>query len=92
MLCKLKEIRDIAERLEAEARRKQKAHFDIVCALVKLQQEYRLAKNYSVSDSIRGILNDAGINIIQGTAGYQYEQIPPTLKGRQVNDTWRQNE
>lgn len=63
--------------------------YNLTSALVKAHQEHRLAKNYAVSDMLRGILNEAGIEVVQGTAGYKYENIPPALKNRQVNDTWR---
>lgn len=61
----------------------------LISATVKAHQEYRLAKDYAVSDMLREILNEAGIEIVQGTAGYKYEDIPPALKGRPVQDTWR---
>ena len=61
----------------------------LIAATVRAHQESRLAKNYLVSDLLRAILNEAGIEIVQGTAGYAYEDIPPALKGRPVHDTWR---
>lgn len=61
----------------------------IITATVRAHQECRLAKNYAVSDLLRAILHEAGIEIIQGSAGYAYEDIPPALKGRPVHDTWK---
>lgn len=61
----------------------------LIAATVKAHQEYRLAKDYAVSDMLSEILNEAGIEVVHGTAGYKYEDIPPALKGRPVHDTWR---
>lgn len=60
----------------------------LVSSLVKLQQRYRLEKNYVLSDEVRALLNSVGVKIIQGTAGYDYDKIPAALRGRPVGDTW----
>lgn len=61
----------------------------LVRNLVALHQKYRLAKNYEVSDALRSVLKQAGVEVVQGTAGYAYAEIPKALQGRQVDDTWR---
>lgn len=56
--------------------------------MVRLQQQYRNAKRFIDSDEIRDILQQAGVEIVRGTNGYEFDKIPEALKGRQVDDTW----
>lgn len=56
--------------------------------LVKLHQKHRVAKNYAVSDELRELLQSAGVKIKQGTAGYEYGDIPDALKNMTVDDRW----
>ena len=67
----------------------QRNHNILINSIVKLHQEARVAKDYKTSDALRNLLNSAGIIIIQGTAGYEYKDIPEALRGRPVGDTWR---
>ena len=67
----------------------QRDSFTLTNGIVALAQKARLSRDYETSDSIRELLLSVGIEIVQGTAGYDYEDIPKALKGRQVNDTWR---
>ena len=89
LISDLEDIRSQCEALSTKARAQQEIYFKVISGVVKLHQENRIAKNFAVSDAIRSMLNDAGIEIIQGTAAYKYEEIPPQLNGRQVEDTWR---
>jgi cysteinyl-tRNA synthetase len=63
-------------------------NFKLINAVVSMHQFYRVNKIYEISDKLREMLNELGIKIIQGTAGYEYDKIPNQLKGRQVNDIW----
>lgn len=78
-----------ADQVTAAAKEQTARLNKLIAATVRAHQESRLAKNYLVSDLLRAILNEAGIEIVQGSAGYAYEDIPPALKGRPVHDTWR---
>jgi len=67
----------------------QRNHNILINSIVKMHQEARMAKDYKTSDSLRNVLSSAGVIVIQGTAGYAYDEIPESLKGRFVDDTWR---
>lgn len=84
----LNEIATHLHRVEQKIKTGNANLFFLIDNLVKMHQKERLEKNYSVSDKLRELLSDAGVTIIQGTAGYDYENIPPALVGRQVDDTW----
>lgn len=88
LIHNLAEIRKACESLEDDARKQQHIYYKIIEGVVRLHQKYRLEKNFNVSDELRSLLNEVGIEIIQGNAGYSYEAIPESLKTRQVNDTW----
>lgn len=75
--------------LSIKANGQQLLYYALIKQMVKLQQKYRLEKNYEVSDAIREVLNSVGVEIIQGTAQYKYEDIPAAMKNRTVEDTWR---
>ena len=83
-----KKICELLESLSEKTKTQQFIYFDLIKGMVKLHQKYRIEKNYTVSDEIRTLLNDIGIDIIQGTAGYNYDEIPKHLKGRRSEDSW----
>ena len=66
----------------------QRNHNALIDGLVKMQQEARLGKDYKTSDALRNILGSAGVIILQGTAGFEYTDIPEYLRGRPIIDTW----
>jgi len=77
------------DNLKNKAKEQQKLYFSIITGVVSLHQEYRIAKNYEVSDKLRELLNNNGINIIQGTKQYgSFENIPKSLLNNTVNDRW----
>ena len=83
------DLKRTTENLGQELTTYQRNHNILVNGLVKMHQEARVAKDYKTSDSLRNILSSAGVIVIQGTAGYAYDEIPERLKGRFVDDTWR---
>lgn len=89
LISDLSDIKRKLDGIEKKAARQQMIYFDLITAMVAMHQEHRVAKNFTVSDQIRSALNSCGIEIIQGTAGYEYGSIPEALKGRPVGDTWR---
>lgn len=78
-------IQEVIEQLKLEQGRLN----GIVSGIVKIHQAVRLAKSYDLSDALRQVLNAAGIEVIQGTAGYAYNNIPESLKGNPIGDTWK---
>ncbi len=68
----------------------QRNHTTLIDGLLKMYQEARLGKDYKTADALRNILNSAGVVILQGTAGYAYKDIPESLRGRPIVDTWRE--
>jgi cysteinyl-tRNA synthetase len=77
------------QNLRRKAEKQQKIYFNVISGVVRLHQEYRIAKNYEISDRLRNILNENGINIIQGTAQYDgYEKIPSNLRSNIADDQW----
>lgn len=88
ILTKTTEIISAVTALDAELQEHRRIANALIKGIVKLRQEYRLEKNYFMADQLREILSSVGIEIIQGTAGYEYEDIPKSLKGRQFDDTW----
>jgi len=64
--------------------------YKLINVVVSIAQEARLNKDYELSDNLRRILKESGVEIIQGTAGYdKFEDIPKHLVGRPVVDTWK---
>jgi len=88
LIAKCKELNEELGKLSKEAETQQFIYFNLIKSMVQMHQKYRIAKNYTISDEIRTLLNNVGIKIIQGTDGYKYEDIPKSLKGRRVQDTW----
>ena len=88
LIFDLSEIKKQCESMTQKAIEQQRIYFNLINAMVEMQQNYRIVKNYEISDHIRDILKDCGVKIIQGTSGYQYDEIPSNLKGKQYNDTW----
>ena len=77
--------------LRDEISKEKNENFKLINAIVSMHQFYRVNKIYEISDKLRDVLNELGIKIIQGAAGYEYDKIPNQLKGRQVNDIWIRN-
>jgi cysteinyl-tRNA synthetase len=88
LISDLEELSRACVSMKHKTRAQQELYFKLICGMVKMHQEHRIAKNYAVSDAIRSLLFEVGIRIIQGTAAYKYDKIPDGLKGRQVDDTW----
>ena len=85
----LKELKQACVAMENATREQQKVYFGVIEGVVKLHQKYRLAKNFMMSDELRGVLSSVGVEIVQGTAAYGHDKIPPSMRGRQIDDTWR---
>ena len=77
-----------AESMRAKAAEQQRVYYALINGLVALRQTYRLEKRYDIADELRALLDGVGVEIVQGTAGYAFSEIPAVLKGRQVADTW----
>ena len=88
VLNSLENIKSEVRSLEYHTRKQQAIYFTLVDGLVKLGQQHRVAKNYPVADAIRGLLNNAGVTVRQGTDGFPYAEIPSELAGRSIGDTW----
>lgn len=88
LIFDLKELQHKCGLMEEKTKNQQAIYYAVISGLVKLHQKYRLEKQYLISDELRSLVNSVGIQIVQGTAGYNYEEIPKSLSGRQVDDTW----
>jgi hypothetical protein len=88
LIFDLDELKKQCARMEQKTKRQQEIYFKLINGIVKLHQENRVANNYPISDALRELLNSVGVSIMQGSAGYEYDKIPPSLKGRPVDDTW----
>lgn len=89
LIRNIHDLRKTCDAIEKKARQQSSICFTLISKVVKMHQEQRVAKNYTVSDVLRSLLNDVGVEIVQGTSGYKYEEIPQSLKGRQTEDTWK---
>ena len=77
------------QRTSNKAKAQQRIYFEIIKQCVAMHQKYRSAKNYEVSDELRGILNSVGVRIVQGTAQFgSYENIPENMRNTLWDDTW----
>jgi cysteinyl-tRNA synthetase len=84
-----KDIQSAFDQLKRKAETQQHLYFSVITGVVKLHQEYRIAKNYEVSDKLRDLLHANGIKIVQGTKQYgSYENIPKNLINNTVDDRW----
>jgi cysteinyl-tRNA synthetase len=88
LISQLTELKSACERMTQNAQDQQHICFTLIDGIVKLHQQHRVLKNYSVSDSLRDLLDAVGVKIQQGTDGYEYGNIPHVLRGRAVQDTW----
>jgi cysteinyl-tRNA synthetase len=88
LIAQLTELQKSCARMAQTADQQQRVYFSLIDGMVKLNQQYRVAKNYVVSDALRKLLEDVGVKVQQGTAGYEYDDIPKSLRGRPVQDTW----
>ena len=85
----LKEIISQLETVNRDFKSQQQLVYALITDITSLHQEYRLAKNYEVSDRLRKLLNDRNIRIVEGTLKFGgYENIPENMKGRMANDVW----
>jgi len=85
----IRDVKIAIVELERKIQQQQLSYYTIINSLVKMRQIFRLNKQYELADAIRNLLEDAGIEIIQGTIGYKYNEIPQNLKGRSIDDTWK---
>ena len=85
----LEKLKDTTAAVYEQGHKQRADFFRLVSNMVKMAQEARVGKSYATSDVIRAILKASGIEIVQGTAGYEYKDIPQALKGRPISDTWR---
>lgn len=92
MLTALDALDTAVARVNLDARRQHRRYCTLVSAIVALAEQYRVSKNYAVSDQLRAALLDVGITVTQGTAGYTYDTIPAALRGRPVHDTWSESD
>lgn len=88
LIHSVRELRKAVDAMEKDAKRQQEVSYVLIGNIVRLRQQYRLDKNFEVADALRGILDNIGVVVTNGTAGYEYDRIPPALKGRPVDDTW----
>jgi cysteinyl-tRNA synthetase len=85
----LEKLKDTTAAVYEKGHKQRADFFRLVNNMVKMAQTARVGKSYATSDVIRAILKESGIEIVQGTAGYDYKDIPEALKGRPIDDTWR---
>ena len=79
-----------SEALAAEAEVERRNHHRLINGVVNLAQEARIRKNYVLSDEIRALLKDSGIQVVQGTRDYKnFSDVPKELIGRPLVDTWK---
>lgn len=79
-----------SEAIAAESEIERRNHHRLVNGLVRMAQKARIDQNYALSDEIRALLKDSGIQVLQGTVGYhRFQDIPKELIGRPIIDTWR---
>jgi cysteinyl-tRNA synthetase len=88
LIFDLSELTKQCTRMEQKAQVQQTIYFKLINGIVKMHQEARIAKNYKSSDDLRELLKTVGVTVTQGTAGYEYDKIPLSLKGRKSDDTW----
>jgi hypothetical protein len=85
----IKDIQSAFDGLKNKAEKQQRLYFNVISSVARLHQEYRIAKNYEISDQLRKLLNDNGIKIIQGTKQYgTYDNIPLNMRSNTVDDRW----
>lgn len=85
----LEKLKDTTAAVYEKGHKQRADFFRLVNNMVKMAQTARVGKSYATSDVIRAILKESGIEIVQGTVGYEYKDIPQALKGRPIGDTWR---
>lgn len=79
-----------SEALAAEAEVERRNHHRLINGLVRMSQYARIDQNYALSDEIRALLKDSGVQVMQGTVGYhRFQDIPKELIGRPLVDTWK---
>lgn len=84
-----KDIQSHINRLKMKAEKQQSFYYGVISGVVRLHQEYRISKNYEISDALRKVLNDNGIKVIQGTKQFgSYENIPSNMRNNTVDDRW----
>lgn len=88
LMLDLADIENDVKSLKDKAHKQQIIYSHLITGMVALHQKYRLAKNYEISDELRNLLMSINVKIIQGTAGYEFKDIPASLKNHQFNDTW----
>lgn len=88
LVLDLDDIEKDVLRLKNKVVRQQGIYYTLIDGMVRMQQRHRIAKNYAVSDELRGLLHKVGVKIKQGTDGYAYDDIPESLRGMTVNDQW----
>lgn len=87
----IEKMSGLARQMEAtqrEAEQQQRTYFALVDGVVRLRQRLRVEKKFAEADELRALLEGVGIQVVDGTAGCAYEQIPPALRGRPVGDQW----
>ncbi len=84
------EVERLAACLRDDAGSQESTFCALVNGIVRLNQQYRVAKNYEVSDKLRALLDSVGVKVKQGTDGYAYDAIPTHLIGRPIGDSWYQ--
>lgn len=88
LIFDIEELQGRLKDIKSDAIHQQEVLVSLINKVVKLHQDFRVVKNFSVSDALRDALNSVGVVITQGTAGYAYDDIPSSLKGHPVGDTW----
>lgn len=89
LISRIEEIEHHALMIKDELVKRERAFTALVNKIVALHQKHRLANQYEQSDELRNMLNSAGIVVIQGTAGYEYDKIPAIMYNRTIDDTWK---
>jgi hypothetical protein len=80
--------------MQEKSAMQQRMFFRLVDGLVRINQEFRVAKRYDVSDRLRALLAEAGVDVIQGTGGMSWDDIKRKYHDKGIpqpmgNDTFR---
>lgn len=80
-------IKDL-NRLQLDIKTQQNSYNQLISKIVSLHQEYRITKQYEISDQLRNLLYDVGVVIVQGKKGMEFSEIKhKNMCNVQVEDT-----
>ena len=87
LIFSAKQLQSDIDHVIQEATKQQLIYHKLISELVKLNQQYRLDKQYAIADDIRSLLNSVGIEVKNGSMGMPYSEIQD--KNTLISDTWK---